>query len=205
MSRVAVTVPAAGDDRDAADVNAIWDALETASGSVGEENLAEEGLDGPVFVAHLVGERIATVQETVRNAASLAAGGAYAQFVQNGTAFRTGALGALAADEVLRVRFRTFLATHQTLGLGLTGQFRARLVYNDGATTKIDYSEAGAQRRPLQPTHYHAAVVTEGWLFGPKAGLNWVEAQFTLSVGGVAFPSKSFLTVTKYYRPNRVT
>lgn len=191
-----------GEARDPSRIDDILTELEAASALVEADNFAEEGLDDRAIVSHLVAEEDADpIEETNRNAASLAAGGAFAQFTHNGTAFRIvpSALS-LGTDEALRIRFRTWLQTTESSGYGLTGAARFRLVYFTGAlTVAVPYAQVRTTKRTFaNPTHYHAPITLVGWLFGQLPAVNWIEVQFTLAAAAVAFPSRSRLSLTRY-------
>jgi hypothetical protein len=209
------TPVAPGDERDANQVNDIYDAFATDSNSVGSINFAEEGIDHRPLEDHPVGQRTGRVREGTRNAASLPVALGFVQFVQNGTAFRLNAPGGVPASlgngELLRVRSRTWLESTFNSGNGLGGGapsiFSQHLSWNDGFSVfKIPFSGRSAIRGQAGGVNVDRDCVMwlEGWLTGPIANIAWVELQYAFAGGGVAFPSASMLWATLFRRQNEV-
>lgn len=202
MSRIVYEPIGVRETRDADRVNDIYAAFEAATADIDERNLAEEGLDRTVLVAgplELVGEQTDGTRTNIATTAGL-----FVKLTMSGD-LRTGALGALTADEAIRVRYRVNFETTLAAGLGIQAavtDLRLRAAWNNGTTTaKVDWSE-----RPCLPganNLRHGIVFGEGWIFGAQATVAWAEIQI-LVAGASVNPGTAGIWCTKHRRMARV-
>ena len=188
MSRFTFEPIAPGDARDATVVGAAFDAFESASTQVNEENLAEEGLTLRAFATGPVVEQaVTTVAASTPLTFLKPFGASFAQF-----ATMRGTAGALLSDEWYRVLFNAnivFSPGAYTVGNDMRLQFR--LTYANGgvgAGTKITASEwrkhwqvasgpnSGLVSAPEQGVQ--ANVLIEAWLEGPLSAGTWVQPEY---------------------------
>lgn len=200
MSRATYDPIRAGENRAASRINAIYAALETAAGAVNAENFAEEGLDQRVIAFNAHADELFYVEDQGR--ATLAPTGAsHVQYVQSGPVFRSGNLGALAADEVLRLTSFVWLESRVSTGVGLTagGVLRMQHEYNDGVSAiKVPASEGAVQVRAGQVVLLHGMVPIVSWLIGPITTISWVQLAYA-NITGTANAGRAVFFVDKFY------
>lgn len=186
--------------RNANNVGAIFDAYETASATVNEENFAEEGLTARVFeasVAQAYVGHVARVVPTTFNAPFL---GAWVRLVLNATDMRV-TVGALAAGEAYRVSsYLDVVYDPDTLVDGDSMDVWFRHVWDPtgGGGVKVTGSQwwrrwkLGAGPNGFTPLStplqgQHCPVMMESWIFGP-AGIvaSWVEIQYQFAATAAA-------------------
>lgn len=192
-----------GDTRDVDTLNDWYTQFAASSANVQSTQFAEEGIDRRVFEPHVVAERVASIVEPVRAAATLAATATintFAQYVHGASTWRTAALPTLVADEAYRVRARLFLGSSVSAGRGIEpgAEFRARCIYDDGGVTDVPWMYGRMTRAAGLTIGYHGVMFLEGWIIGPTA-VNYVELQYAL-VGGNARATRTKLWVDHFRR-----
>ena len=191
MSRFTHEPIAPGDARDAAVVGATFDAFETASATVNEENLAEEGLTSRSFVANSIMEAAGTVGTSTPTTFLQPFAGAFGSLLT----FQVTA-GALAdSTEWFRVLFGANIEFNPGVfafpPTVVDVRMQLRLTYRNGgggAGTKIAGSEwrrhwlyfagpnEGLVSAPKQGQQ--ASPLMEAWLQGPLLAGTWVRAEY---------------------------
>lgn len=182
MSRVRYTPIGTADARSSTVINGILDDLSTASASIDEGNLAEEGLDQTVFLAH----QHATRRERITpNTRTTIVPQAWATLAVP-TNVRSANLGALLDGSVLRIR--TLIRCEATVSNGLgfdsisTDDYEFRVVWFDGVTqTVVNASRRTRGQIPQVVANFrqgHGDMLWSCYLQGPIAQITWIEVQY---------------------------
>lgn len=188
MSRFTFEPIAPGEARDATVVGAAFDAFETASANVNEENLAEEGLTEKAFATGpVIVQAVTTVGASTPLTFLKPFAGTFGQF-----ATMRGTAGALLSDEWFRILFNAnlyFTPGAYTAGNDMRLQFR--LTYANGgigAGVKVPASEwrrhwkvaSGPNDGFVSPPEQgvQATVLCEAWLAGPLNAGTWVQPEY---------------------------
>ena len=196
MSKMTVSPILPGTVRSAASLNTPFAAIATGSAAVDAYNFAEEGLDWRTLPNHPHGTRVAVISETTRPA--IAINGVFATYVPGGTSFRTGALGNVDANTLLRITAQIQVQTTlANLGFTAGASYRMRMAWNDGTTTFV-LNERGFD---LIAAPGENTWLWEGWVNpGALKAVSWVELQYTNTQ--IFRPSSSVLVVDKFQALN---
>lgn len=193
MSKMTVSPIAPFSARSAASVNTRFAAIAAGAAALDPYNFAEEGIDWRTLPVGPHGTRIAQISETTR--AAVAINAVYGPtYTPNGTAFRTGALGNVDANTVLRVTAAIHVQTTlANLGFTAGASYRMRMVWNDGVGNII-LNERGFETVALAGED---TWLWEGWIApGALKAVAWVELQYVNTQ--IFRPKSSVLVVDKF-------
>jgi hypothetical protein len=206
--------------RNANNVGAIFDAYETASATVNEENFAEEGLTARVFESEVAQAYVANQSATTDTILSAPYAAAWALLVLGGATDMRVTVGALAANEAYRIT--SYLDVQfDPVTYGGAGTFDLWFRHAwDPTGTGVQVKVAGSQwsRRwkhgsgpnglvvpPAYPRQgQHSPVMMESWILG-AAGVSasTVELQWQFAssnVGATATVYNGILVVDRFKR-----
>lgn len=205
MSRVIYSPIGLTASRDAATINAILDDISDASATLDAANFAEEGLDRSVYEAGSPARRRARITTATRTTVVPQAMAVLAC----PTNLRTGTLGALLDNEVLRIRSLIRLTSTVNDGRGLDPSvddtYRFQHTWFDGSLPTNVVAASRIHRKQiiqggLDCRQAHADFLWESWLVGPQASLDWIQVEYENVGTGDIEVELANLTVDEFRR-----